>query len=73
MAVVATKVEAMKDGDTNIAVQTDMVLDPDTGRMLERKTVLAEVLTESGQHKAVIAGQQTRLATVQVQIYLWVH
>lgn len=58
--------EAQQDGDTAVAVRTDVVVDTETGLLLERKTVVAEVLTESGNHKAVIAGQKTSIAAIQV-------
>lgn len=66
MALVATKVETVKEGNTNLTVKSDIVLDTETGLVLERKTVLAEVATESGQHVAVVAGQQTRVAAIRV-------
>ena len=66
MALVGTRVQAMQDGNTKVVVKTDVVVDTETGLILERKTVLAEVLTESGHHKAVVAGQQTRVAAIQV-------
>lgn len=66
MALVGTRVETQQDGDTAVAVRTDVLVDTETGLLLERKTVVAEVLTESGNHKAVIAGQKTSIAAVQV-------
>lgn len=66
MALVGTRVQTVRDGENAVAVKTDIVLDVETGLVLERKTVVAEVLTESGNHKAVVAGQQTRVAAVQV-------
>ena len=65
MALVGTRVEAMRDGNTNLTVRTDVVLDTETGLVLERKTVVAEVQTEDGK-TAVIASQKTSVAAVQV-------
>ena len=65
MAVVGSKVETMRDGDTTIAVKTDIVIDTNTGLLLERKTVVAGVKTDRGE-TAVIAGQKTTLAAIQV-------
>ena len=67
MAVVGRRVEAMRDGDNTVAVQTEVVLDTDTGLLLERKTVVAGVITESGHHQPVLAGQKTTVVAVQVQ------
>ena len=66
MALVGTRVQTVHDGENTVAVKTDVVLDTETGLVLERQTVLAEVITESGNHKAVVAGQQTRVAAIQV-------
>ena len=67
MALVGgTKVETIQDGDNTVAVKTDIILDTETGLVMERKTVVAEILSESGHHKAVVAGQQIRVAAVQV-------
>ena len=55
----------MRDGATNVAVKTEMVVDTETGLLLERKTLLAEVQTEDG-GTAIIAGQRTSVAAVQV-------
>ena len=66
MALVGSRVQAMQDGDNAMAVRTDVVLDDETGLLLERKTVVAEVLTESGNHKALLVGQQTSVAPIQV-------
>ena len=52
------------DGGT-VAVKTDMVLDTETGLMVERRTILAKVRTESG-GEALLVGQQTRVAAIQV-------
>lgn len=71
MALVGTRVETQQDGDTAVAVRTDVLVDTETGLLLERKTVVAEVLTESGNHKAVIAGQKTSIAAVQVLVRLF--
>ena len=65
MAVVGSKIETMRDGDTTVAVKTDIVVDTNTGLLLERKTVLAGVQTDSGE-TAVVVGQKTTLAAVQV-------
>lgn len=65
MALVGTKVEVAQDGNTTMAVKTDLVIDERTGLVAERKTVVAEVMTESG-HKAVVAGEQIRVASVAV-------
>ena len=56
--------QAMRDGDNAVAVKTDILVDEDTGLILERKTVVAEVLSESGRHKAVVVGQQTSAAAI---------
>lgn len=60
MAVVGSRIETMQDGDIKVAVKTDMVLDTTTGVLLERKTVLA------GNDKAMVAGQKTTVAAIQV-------
>ena len=65
MALVGTRVEAIREGNTNLTVKTDILLDPETGLVVERKTVVAEVQTEDGK-TAVIAGQRT-VAAVQVK------
>ena len=65
MAVVGTKLEVMRQGDANVAVKTEQVLDIETGLMLERKTVVASVPTDDGR-TAVITGQQTSIAATQV-------
>ena len=65
MALVGSRVEAMRDGDTNLAVKTDVILDPSSGLMLERKTVVAEVQTRDGR-TAIVAGQKTSVAAIQV-------
>ena len=54
--------QTMQDGDNAVAVRTDLILDPETGLMIERKTVVAEVLSESGEHKALLVGQQTAVS-----------
>lgn len=66
MAVVGTKVETMQEGDTKVAVKTDVMVDTNTGLLMERKTVFAEVPTEGG-GTAVIAGQRTSLAAIEVK------
>ena len=66
MALVGTRVEAIREGNTNLTVKTDILLDPETGLVVERKTVVAEVQTEDGK-TAVIAGQRTTVAAVQVK------
>ena len=66
MAIVGTKLEVMKEGNANVAVKTEQVLDIQTGLLLERKTVVAAVPTESGE-TAVISAQKTSLAAVQVR------
>lgn len=66
MAVVGTKVEVMREGDTNVAVKTDIVVDSETGLVFKRQTVVAEVETGDGQ-TAFIAGQKTELAAIQVK------
>lgn len=68
MALVGTKVQVAQDGNTTVAVQTDLVVDERTGLVAERKRVMAEVMTESGNHKAVIAGEQVRVAPVAVGV-----
>lgn len=68
MALVGTRVQTVHDGENTVAVKTDVVVDTETGLVLERQTVLAEVLTESGNHKAVVAGQQTRVSAIQVSL-----
>ena len=65
MAVVGTRVETMRDGNTNLAVKTDIMVDPKSGLVLERKTVVAEVKTEDGR-TAVVAGQKTSVTAIQV-------
>lgn len=60
MAVVGSRVETMQDGDITVAVKTDMVLDTETGLVLERKTVLA------GNDQGVVAAQKTTIAAIQV-------
>ena len=65
MAMVGSRVQAMQDEDGNtVAVKTDVMVDPQSGLLVERKTVVAEVFSESGQHKAVLVGQQTNVAAV---------
>ena len=67
MAVVGSRVEAMQDRSGNaVAVKTDVLVDPQSGLLVERKTVMAEVLSESGQHKALLVGQQTNVAAVVI-------
>ena len=66
MAVVVSKIEAMQDGDTTVA-DIDIVVDTDTALLLERKTVIAGVQTDSGE-TVVVAGQKTTLAAVQVML-----
>ena len=63
--MVGTRVEVLRDGDTNLTFKTEMVLDTETGVMVERKTVVAEVELEDGT-TAVIAGQNISVAQVQV-------
>lgn len=70
MAVVGSSVETIRDGDTTVAVQTDVLVDAQTGLVLERKTVLAEVISEDGTPRAVVAGQKTTVAAVQVRNYV---
>ena len=67
MALVGTKVQVAQDGNTTMAVKTDLVVDERTGLVAERKTVVAEVMTESG-HKAVVTGEQIRVASVAVGV-----
>ena len=67
MALVGTRVETMREGNTNLAVKTDILLDPETGLVVERKTVVASVQTEDGR-TAVITGQKTTVACA-VQVY----
>ena len=69
MAVVGSRVQTMQDGDNAMAVKTDVVVDTETGLLLERKTVVAEVLTESGNHKTLLVGQRTSVAAVEVNVY----
>ena len=67
MALIAgSKLETVQGDDGTVAVKTDLVLDTETGLMVERKTIMAKVLTESGNHEALLVGQQTRVAGVQV-------
>ena len=67
MALVGgTRVQAYKDGRNTLTVKTDVVVDAETGLVLERKTVLAEIVTDDGR-KEVVAGQQTRVGAIQVQ------
>jgi hypothetical protein len=68
MALVGTRVEAIREGNTNLTVKTDILLDPETGLVVERKTVVAEVQTEDGK-TAVIAAQKTTVAAVQPRPY----
>lgn len=70
LAVVGSSVETIRDGDTTVAVQTDVLVDAQTGLVLERKTVLAEVISEDGTPRAVVAGQKTTVAAVQVRNYV---
>ena len=67
--MVGTRVEVLRDGDTNLTFKTEMVLDTETGVMVERKTVVAEVELEDGT-TAVIAGQNIAVAQVQVNTLL---
>lgn len=67
MAVVGSRVEAIQDGDTAVAVRTDVLVDAQTGLVFERKTVLAEVISEDGTPRAVVAGQKTTVAAMQVR------
>ena len=60
--------QTIQDGDNAVAVKTDVVADTETGLVLERKTVVAEVLTESGNHKTLLVGQKTTVAAVEVNI-----
>ena len=69
MAVVGSRVQTVQDGDNAVAIKTDIVLDTETGLLLERKTVVAEVLTESGNHKALVVGQKTSVAAVKVNVH----
>ena len=64
MALAASRVDVVQDGENAVAVKTDVLLDPESGLLLERKTVVAEVLTESGNHKAILVGQQTSVKSV---------
>lgn len=66
-AVVGTRVETVREGDTTVTVKIEMLLDPESGVMVERKTVVAEVQTEDGK-TAVIAGQKTSVAAVEVRM-----
>ena len=66
MAIVGTKLEVMREGNAEVAVKTERVLDTKTGLVLERKTVVAAVPTQDGK-TAIIAGQRTSLAAVQVK------
>ena len=68
MAVVGTKLEVMREGNANVAVKTEQVLDMETGLLLERKTVIAAVSTGDGKAD-VIAAQKISLAAVQVYIH----
>lgn len=68
MALVGTRVERIREGDTNMAIKTEVVADTETGLLLERKTIVAEVQTEDGQ-TAIIAGQKTSVAAIQVKIH----
>ena len=66
MALVgASRVETMREGNTNVVVKTDMVVDTDTGLLLERKTILAAVPTADG-NTAIVAGQRTSVVSIQV-------
>lgn len=65
MAIVGTKVEMMREGNTNVAVKTDVVLDMETGAVLERKTVLAAAPTASGD-VAMITAQRTSVTALPV-------
>ena len=66
MALVGTRIEMMREGDANVAVKTDIVVDTETGLVVERKTVLAEVQTEDG-GTAIVAAQQTEVAAIRVK------
>ena len=55
----------MREGNTNLAVKTDVIVDPKSGLVLERKTIVAEMQTKDGR-TAVVAGQKTTIASVQV-------
>ena len=65
--VVGTRVETVREGDTTVTVKIEMLLDPESGVVVERKTVVAEVQTEDGK-TAVIAGQKTSVAAVEVRM-----
>ena len=67
MALVGTRIETMREGDANVAVKTDVVVDTKTGLLLERKTVLVAVPTEDGQ-TAIITAQKTEVAVIQVTV-----
>lgn len=67
MAVVGSRVEVIQDGDTAVTVRTDVLVDAQTGLVFERKTVLAEVISEDGTPRAVVAGQKTTVAAMQVR------
>ena len=69
MALVGSRVQTAQDGGNAMAVKTDVVIDAETGLLVERKTVVAEVLTESGNHKALLVGQKTSVAAVEVIVY----
>ena len=64
-----SRVQTIQDGDNAVAVKTDVVADTETGLVLERKTVVAEVLTESGNHKTLLVGQKTSVAAVEVNLF----
>lgn len=64
MAVVGSRIDAVQDGENTVAVKTDVLVDPQSGLVLEKKTVVAEVLSESGQHKALLVGERTSVAAV---------
>ena len=72
MAIVGTKVKIVREENINLAVKTEQVLDTKTGLLLERKTVVAAVPTESGE-TAVISAQKTSLAAVQVRFERFLH
>ena len=67
MAVVGHQLEIMRDGDANVAVKRDVIVDPKAGVVLERKMVVAEVPLDDGR-VALVAGQKIDVAPLEVNI-----
>lgn len=55
----------MRDGDVEVAVKTDTVLNIRTGEVVQQKTFVAAVPTADG-NIAVLAGKKTAVAAPEV-------